>query len=256
MALLIMCAPPVSGASPGSCGSVFISKNAARLELQQILRENYDINPRSLLQKMILKYSARRLHKAARGLPRELQEAMVQIDNLVQIAERLASGAERGTSLEKAWVRREVLSRSVIEILQSYGHEPAATQNVLKRIFSNRAVRFLLNPAELPFVADRQIPPAILEKMLREGPESVRPEIQNFYQSQSQHQVDTYRSVASLYKWVALVIFTTMAWDQYEDYKNEKNEEKKSELTKSLDGLDEMLSVLDEEFERRGLYKN
>lgn len=256
LALSTMISAQSVAAPAPRCQTVFIDANAARLELQNILWENYDLEASSLFQKMILKYSARRLHKTLGGTAQDLKESVVLVDRWIQIAESLGSASEIGTYLEKDWVRREVLTRSVQDIMHSYGYEAARGQRLFKKIFSHRAVRFLLNPGELPFVADRPVPPEILERMFREGPEAVHHEIQAFYQSQGQYRVDAYRGFAKMYKWVALTVFAILAWDHFEESQEKISEEQKLKLTKSLEDLDEMLSVLDEEFARRGLYKN
>lgn len=243
-------------ASAPSCRHIFLIKNAARLELQEILKENYNLDSDSILQKMILKYSARKLNKSFGSTPRDLQESIVQVDRLIQIAESLGSASEKGSYLEKDWVRREVLSKSVQDIMHSYGYETAQAKTIFKKIFANRAVRFLINPGELPFIPDRPVPPAILEKMFREGPESVRTDMREFYESQKQYNVDSYRTVSKLYKWVAVSIFAILAWEHFEESREVIKAEQKDKFTNSLDDLDEMLSVLDEEFARRGLYKN
>lgn len=251
---LALCSQGLAASAP-SCQAVFLSKNAARAELEEILKENYEISSHSLFQKMILKYSARRLHKTFGSTPRQLRESVTQIDRLIQVAESLETAGEKGTYLEKDWVRREVLSKSVAEIMRSYGYESAEAQSFFKKVISHRAIRFLINPAELPFLADRPVPPEILEKMFQEGPESVRQEIRDFYVSQKQYQVDSYRAFARVYKWVAVSIFAILALDQVQESKERIEIDQKDRFEKSLADLDEMLSVLDEEFERRGLYK-
>ncbi|UYL07679.1 hypothetical protein B9G69_011540 [Bdellovibrio sp. SKB1291214] len=237
------------------CEGVFEADSQVRLAAREVLSEHYDLDGASLLQTMVLRFSARQLalHKEPTSV--ELRERVVRIDRLIQLTARLSRDSSISSSAPSRWVEREVLSRGLEGLMKDHGYDQARTRGILRKIFSHRAVQFLLNPADLPFVADRTLPAPIIERILREGPESARAEINAHYRSQNQNYVDGYRHFAKAYKVVALTLFAVLSWQSYEDTMANINEKKKGQLKQSLDNMDGFLNELDQEFEKRGLYK-
>jgi hypothetical protein len=239
------------------CEGVFSADSLVRLAAQEVLSEHLGLEDRaSLFSRIVLRYSARQLalHKAPSSV--ELRERVARVDRLIQMASRLNRDLSVPDTAESRWVQREVLSGKLENLMQNYGYDQNQARGILKRVFSHRAVRLLLNPSELPFVADRSIPAPIMERALREGPESVRVEINTYYRSLNQNYVDGYRHFATAYKVVAFTLFSVLAWQGYEDAMENINEHKKEKLNQSLDNMGTFLDDLDQELEKRGLYKN
>jgi hypothetical protein len=229
------------------------------------LRSHFELSEnQNLLIKSLVNMAARPfiLRKLSNAPENANLHNILRAQKFLRIAQRIQNREplfENKESPESLWLQRELLGRSIDSLIINhtslYPAQKAKALQLLRKIFGNRAVQFLLNPARLPMVKDKKIPEELLEKIFRDGLEKNEKELSMYFSTSGQKNIEGYRRFANIYFVVFSAVMIQVLLDQTEDFKKEVNEKKIEKLDESLESMDAMLDLLDKEFESRGLYE-